>query len=379
MDPTEKSSSDSTTTLSKLLISNFIIVLASKSVVLRWIFTQPESLSNNPISFLILIDETEKLVGFIILTVYQFMFENPSVKHLEYPRGHYILCTGKVITMFFVTSLLFGGFGISLMRLLYVRGGGIIQCFGERKVAGCIFGFTQLIIFVTTYLFIQNHSDDSFAICNVSKPVFTFSPYQAVPIFAFGTMLELAMYISIGHFIYQQNKAMKEFLSVDGFKRRRRENAISFTGHFVHFIFELLICASFPIGVKVYGMSPDVNYLLGCGPLSVATVLSSQTLRRDVIACCKHILQHWVIDLFDIFVEIVGELDRPPTIVVDDVSAQPELIGKVDVSIDETCPNTTKKERRRKRTLSLQVPSNNPNQKVKKPFTRRGRMPSVQC
>ena len=365
-------------TLNRLLISNFVIVLASKSVVLRWIFNQPESLAQNPISFLILVDEIEKLLGFITLTLYQFMFQNPSVKHLEYPQGHYILCSGKVITMFFVTSLSLGGFGISLMRLLYILGGGVIQFVGEKKVAGCIFGLTQLILFVTTYLFFQNPNSDSVVVCNTSTRIVDFSPYNTIPFYAFGSLLELAIYIYIGLIIYQQNRAMKQFLSVDGFKRRRRENAISITAHFVHFIFELLICVSFPIGVKVYGITPDVNYILGCGPLSVATVVSSQTLRRDVIARVR-LIKEWFFDLVDNFLQwMVGELEEPPTIIIHGVSSQSETLDKT--SVDALGSNQPPcGEKACKKNLTLGVPQNKQMKHMKIPNMRRSKMPSVEC
>ena len=104
--------------IDELLISNFIIVLSSQSMVIRWIFRQ-QSLAHNPIGVLILVDEIEKLLGFIVLTLYQFLFDNPTVKHLAHPGGHPTLCIGKTVSAFFVTSLSFGGLGISLMRFLY--------------------------------------------------------------------------------------------------------------------------------------------------------------------------------------------------------------------------------------------------------------------
>ena len=135
-----------------------------------------------------------------------------------------------------------------------------------------------MTILALTILFLQNDHPESVVVCQVTSIV-TFNPYHAVSIYALAALMELNIYFVIYYFLYKQNKAMKQLLPLSSFKRRRRENAISFTGHFVHFIFELLICASFTIGVKVYGISPDVNYLLGGGPKSIAILVSSKPLR----------------------------------------------------------------------------------------------------
>ena len=166
---------------------------------------------------------------------------------------------------------------------------------------------------------------------------------------------------------------MRQFLSVDGFRRRRRENAISIAAHFVHFIFELLICVSFPIGVKVYGIAPDLNYILGCGPLSVATIVSSQTLRRDVIARVR-LIKECFFDLVDNFLQwMVGGLEEPPTIIIHGVSSQSETLDKTIVD------GLSSEERAYKKNLTLGVPQNKQIKHMKKPNMRRSKMPSVEC
>ena len=71
---------------------------------------------------------------------------------------------------------------------------------------------------------------------------------------------------------------MQNYISKSSFKRRRRENAISFTAHFVHFLLEMGL---------VFLRTNDYfrnKYLivLGYAPISIVTVICSLPLRREM-------------------------------------------------------------------------------------------------
>ena len=111
--------------------------------------------------FLILLDELEKVFGFVYLSMIVLsnsdMLNEPTmIQPWEVWERSANSCVTKVIGVGFVVQMFVGGLGISVMRFIYINCGDLIQFHGERRVALIISAMTHTIELIALILLQQN-------------------------------------------------------------------------------------------------------------------------------------------------------------------------------------------------------------------------------
>ena len=270
-----------------LVVVNLCVVLATKALIFQWIFTRRPL---SPMDFLILLDELEKVFGFvylstIVLSNFDMLNEPTMIQPWEVWERSVNSCVTKVIGVGFVVQMFVGGLGISVMRFIYINCADLIQFHGERRVALIISAMTHTIELIALILLQQNSYSKIRLGCEDAPHIINlnFNPKYLIPLVMIVAMVEFAIYISISVTVYNQNKFMKEFISQSNFAKRRRESAINFTGHFVHFLMEICMACLAALPLKF-----RFKYIFGFGPISVATVIFSTPLRKQFFVCCQN-------------------------------------------------------------------------------------------
>ena len=283
-----------------LLMCNLLLVISAKALVFKWFYKRRPL---KPLDYLVLVDEVEKFAGFLCLSVIYLMYEGEHSWHFQ-PMALIqsdipfdslgwsieIACLTKITVVGFIAQMFVGGLGISIMRLLYIRCGNWLYRHGENNIAAFILVTTQLWTFLTVFVYRKNVHNGSLLICEKVSSQFAinFHPTNVtVPLLTAISVVEFTIYLSICHFINKQNKSVQKYISNFNFKKRRRENAISFTGHFLHFLMEMLLILLFNSRYK---------FIFGFGPISVVTVLFSSSLRKEFVSTCH--------DMLNLFVEL---------------------------------------------------------------------------
>ena len=116
-------------------------------------------------------------------------------------------------------------------------------------------------------------------------PYFDFHPRLYYIAILVVTMDELAINISISTHIFQHDRSMNGLLPNAVIKRRHRENAIGFAGHFIHFVLEWLSFGFWQLAVKrivppwIGGIS---SLILFSGISSICTMASSKPLQTEL-------------------------------------------------------------------------------------------------
>ena len=289
MNDTITTVSSSSNSLSFLILNVFclLLVIATKALIFKW-FTKQQPLK--PMDYLILIDELEKFCGFLFLCIgYLVVYKGqydwewkllPPESYLKVFGYFGNICLVKMVTVGLFAQMFLGGLGISVMRFLYIRCGNLVQCYGEWKLSFFIFLITQLCTIIFIFSFRNNVHPGQYVTCRdiSSQYVLNFDPLHIMVLAIFISVIEFAIYLSLSHHIHKHDKSMQNFISKSSFKRRRRENAISFTAHFVHFLLEMGL---------VFLRTNDYlrnKYLivLGYAPISIVTVICSLPLRREM-------------------------------------------------------------------------------------------------
>ena len=80
-----------------------------------------------------------------------------------------------------------------------------------------------------------------------SLKVFNLDLRFGIAFLGFITIMELMLNMNISYFIYQKDKHVKSLLNPKRYKKRNVKNAIDFTGHLIHFVFENLTFLIFSI------------------------------------------------------------------------------------------------------------------------------------
>ena len=297
MNDTITTVSSSSNSLSFLILNVFclLLVIATKALIFKW-FTKQQPLK--PMDYLILIDELEKFCGFLFLCIgYLVVYKGqydwewkllPPESYLKVFGYFGNICLVKMVTVGLFAQMFLGGLGISVMRFLYIRCGNLVQCYGEWKLSFFIFLITQLCTIIFIFSFRNNVHPGQYVTCrNISSQYeLSFDPLYIMALAIFVIVIEFAIYLSISHFIHQHDKSMQNYISKSSFKRRRRENAISFTAHFVHFLLEMGLIF---LRINDYFRNQYLM-VLGYAPISIVTVICSLPLRREIFNTYNELL-----------------------------------------------------------------------------------------
>lgn len=280
-------------------------------------------LSREPINVLILVDELEKLIGFIYSS-FTFTLKLLGVFGVYVEIFGWQPCKAKVFGLFQLSCFYYGGFAISVMRLVYIRGTTLIQRWGETKIVVAILIISQCAILGTVYLLQQNTHPDLPLACP-SDSLFTF---QMPPFFLFGSICgsliiaELLIYLNIFYFIYRANSNIGPFIPVKSFKRRQKQNAYDFAGHCLHFFMELgiLVLTS---QFKAFGVLPGTVVLFSNGFLSAGLIIFSRPLQTELSLTLV-----WIEELFHEARTLNMTSLDPPAIVIQEASSVLSVGGK---------------------------------------------------
>ena len=137
------------------------------------------------------------------------------------------------------------------MRFIYIRCNGLLTIFGEMFTMVLIVVSSQSTIILMTAMYVYNNQrtwkmDQCFEPLENLK-VFDLDLRFGIAFLGFITILELMLNMNISYFIYQKDKHVKSLLNPKRYKKRNVKNAIDFTGHLIHFLFENLTFLIFSI------------------------------------------------------------------------------------------------------------------------------------
>ena len=97
----------------------------------------------------------------------------------------------------------------------------------------------QVALIGNTYLMAVNSLDEYKNRCyNRTESAISFYP---APIFLFVCGTEFAIYISICQYIYKSDIEVRQLISTESFRMRKRKNAFNIFGYIIHFLLEWLI------------------------------------------------------------------------------------------------------------------------------------------
>ena len=137
------------------------------------------------------------------------------------------------------------------MRFIYIRCNGLLTILGEMSTMVLIVVSSQSAILLMTAMYVYNKQrtwkmDQCFAPLENLK-VFDLDLRFGIAFLGFITILEMTLNMNISYFIYQKDKHVKSLLNPKRYKKRNVKNAIDFTGHLIHFLFENLTFLIFSI------------------------------------------------------------------------------------------------------------------------------------
>ena len=99
------------------------------------------------------------------------------------------------------------------------------------------------------------------------------------------SIVEFSANFSICLYINKHDKLVQNLISKSSFQKRKRENAINLTGHFIHFLMEvgiILMSWNFVNFFRQFG-------IFGFGAISVVTLMFSSPLREELICTMQSI------------------------------------------------------------------------------------------
>ena len=99
------------------------------------------------------------------------------------------------------------------------------------------------------------------------------------------SIVEFSAYFSICLYINKHDKLVQNLISKSSFQKKKRENAINLTGHFIHFLMEagiILMSWNFINFFRQFG-------IFGFGAISVVTLMFSSPLREELICTMQSI------------------------------------------------------------------------------------------
>ena len=219
-----------------VLLLNLAVFIGTKFALLKLTLTV-RSVMKNPQDTLFFIDEMEKLIVTPICTaiiVYD-LFNNK-----EPPFSNNIPnCGIRILPLLLPNIMFFGGCAIALMRYIAIKYPHIIAKWSEVKIMLAVLFSWQTALIGNTYLMAVNSLDEYKSRCyNKKESSISFPPG---PIFLFACGTEFAIYISICQYIYKSDIEVRQLISIESFRMRKRKNAVNVFGYIVHFLLELLV------------------------------------------------------------------------------------------------------------------------------------------
>lgn len=173
------------------------------------------------------------------------------------------------------------------MKKILFKGSWMIHTMGETTVVVLILAAYHGFIFIHSFLVLFNMLA-SLKCPNVQEDsilYFDFHPRLYNVAILVVTMAELAINISISTHIFKNDCSMKDLLPNAVIKRRHRQNAIGFAGHFIHFVLEWLSFGFWQLAVKqivppwIGGIS---SLILFSGITSICTIAFSRPLQVEL-------------------------------------------------------------------------------------------------
>ena len=172
----------------------------------------------------------------------------------------------------------FGGMSIAIMRYTVIRYTKIIARHGEVKIMGTILVLWQAVLLGNTYLTAVNSMDVYKSRCYREAAI----NYYPGPIFLLACGTKFAIYFSIFYYVYQSDIEVRQFISSDSYRRRKRKNAFNIFGHSIHFLIELVMILGAIILLRTNIISASLRVFNQFAPtlMSVSKLLLSKPMQN---------------------------------------------------------------------------------------------------
>ena len=267
----------SRTVWSTVLMLNIAIFIITKICLLK-LTLNVSSILQNPHDTLFFIDEMEQLIVTPISTaiiVYDIVNDNGPPFSKVIPN-----CGIRIVFPLLVSVQFFGGMSIALMRYTAIRYTQIVARYGEVRVMGAILILWQSVLFGNTYLTYISSLDVVKGRCYRESAV----KYHPGPIVLLACGTEFAIYFSICHFVYKSDIEVRQFISSDSYRRRKRKNAFNMFGFTIHFLIELIII----VGAMILLQTNIVT------SLRVWDQFASTSMTVSKLLLCKPMQKKWI-------------------------------------------------------------------------------------
>lgn len=194
------------------------------------------------------------------------------------------------------------GTGIALMRLFYTKYPGIIRIFGEKLIAWSIIFVEVVIHIISSFLVflpkVRMQTVESICLGKsafMESVLFDITPrtrYDTLPYIMLSstvilTCVQFIIYVTICVHCYFHDRGMRLLIRPNVIRARHRTNVIDLTGHFLHFIFDLIIPIVSITGIALLSTSTRLFFnllmLSSYGLFGFLQIIIAVQLRRELM------------------------------------------------------------------------------------------------
>lgn len=288
------------------LVLNLYFSLIYKICVFWMVFTFGP-LHNNPVNFLIVIDESIKMICLFGQSLLVYAHLSGYTIHGMY--GHF--CQFLLYNSVAGVSLSFiGGTCIAFLRLLYIKHQGVLNHFGTLGMALILITLQLAYIFGICYGRTQKFQEfeTNWRICfptvEVEPKIGRRNVSMIIGSFFALTLIESVIYALIFSFILHHDLYMARLLPEHVILKRKRKNALDLIEHFAHFIVEMgqIVCwlISSSTFKKTFNHLALYLYVYQNGILALALIAINSTLKALARRWFLHhyasvIIQFWIV------------------------------------------------------------------------------------
>ena len=246
---------------------------------------------------MIVLDESIKLILLSFIYPLNIYFHyNMEIERTFGQKGCLLMHLFLLGTIMVVVNQFYGGFFITLMRLLYIQANSVLTWMGEKIVAAMLVSaYIATVVSVTiNYIYSRNRTWkmdeclqglEEYQIFNLNSPVTVCS-------FALVMIAELLMNVWICYVFYHQDKQVRHLLLPQRYKRRNVKNAIDFFCHMLHFVLEILLTLFVILGSRISGPKTvekeklsewiGIIFQLTSGVIPLTVICLSETLKQEL-------------------------------------------------------------------------------------------------
>ena len=171
---------------------------------------------------------------------------------------------------------------------MYIRANCTLQNVGKRATMLFLLATSQVTTFTLTALYVYNKQrhwniDDCLEDIGSSK-VFDLHQTNVAAVLMILCQAELVIHVYLSLYLYKKNLQVKSSIPHTSYKKRNVSNAIDFSGHFLHYAFEL--------GVMFFGCVGESGVSAELAEYSGISIMCASGILPIILTSTSANLQH---------------------------------------------------------------------------------------